>query len=788
MFLRILKKELKKKKAMNLIVLIFVILASMFVSSGLNNVLTVLNGTDYYLEQGGVGDFVIITNGVDALGALDDMLANEPAIDAYRMDNVIFGSKDSLKTMDGSTLETKNVLIMQDFSESTFHFFNMEDKEPAPLAPGHCYVTGNFLETNGLKVGDSIMLEQGGVSVSVVIDGKVKDALLGSPFMGNTRILLHKDEYSKFSENEEITRAFSGQICCIDTNNVDAVQDASAKCMHISLAKPSSVISLCYVMDMIVAFIVMLLSICLIILSFVVLKVSLSFTINKEFREIGVMKAIGIKNRKIRSLFLVKYLGIAILGSVIGFFLSIPFTKLLLSSVSDNMVLGNSMGILLNLFGSGTVVIVIILLAYLSTRKVKKATPVDAIHTGQTGERYSKKSKFHLSRRNRTSAPSFLAINDTASSPKRYISIVIAFCLCTLFVLMLVNTTNTMKSEGLISAFVTKSDLYMTSIDDSMDVMGKTREETQKFFDQWEQELKDLGIPGQVSLDCQYNYSVNVNGKVHRIICEQGIDTNFDDYVLLEGTRPQNRNEIAITKILRDKLDIEIGDTITIDFGTEKLDCLITAYYQSFNQVGEVLRLHPDAPVNNAYFASTMAFQFTFDDHPDAKTIKERQAILKEHFNNDEVFTTSEYVANCINVVPTMESVQYLLLAITIIIVSLVTILMELSFISDEKSQIALLKAIGFKNHRIHKWHVLRFGIVAFFAMILAAGLSIPMTKLCISQIFGMMGAYQINYAIRPVQIFLLYPGVILIVTLIVAYLTSLSSRGIHASDTANIE
>ena len=48
--------------------LLFIILAAMFVASGLNNVITVMNGTDYYLNEAGVGDVNIITMGADATG------------------------------------------------------------------------------------------------------------------------------------------------------------------------------------------------------------------------------------------------------------------------------------------------------------------------------------------------------------------------------------------------------------------------------------------------------------------------------------------------------------------------------------------------------------------------------------------------------------------------------------------------------------------------------------------------------------------------------------------------
>lgn len=136
----------------------------------------------------------------------------------------------------------------------------------------------------------------------------------------------------------------------------------------------------------------------------------------------------------------------------------------------------------------------------------------------------------------------------------------------------------------------------------------------------------------------------------------------------------------------------------------------------------------------------------------------------------------------------TMETVQVLLLAITIVVVILVTVLVERSFISDEKSQTALLKAIGFQNGTIISWNTLRFGIVALAAAILAAAASIPMTELCITPIYGMMGATKIKFNIDPLQIFLIYPTIIFTVTIISAFLTSLYTRKIKSSDTANIE
>ena len=45
MLFRILKKDLKRKKVMNAILLCFILLATMFVASGISNVVSVMNGT-----------------------------------------------------------------------------------------------------------------------------------------------------------------------------------------------------------------------------------------------------------------------------------------------------------------------------------------------------------------------------------------------------------------------------------------------------------------------------------------------------------------------------------------------------------------------------------------------------------------------------------------------------------------------------------------------------------------------------------------------------------------------
>ena len=782
MFFRILKKDLKRKKVMNAILLCFILLATMFVASGISNVVSVMNGTDSYLDKAEIGDYVVISMGADSKASIDEILHEMESIRDYRIEPVVFGEKSNLKDMHGEELEAKNSVIYQSIEDSRLKFFDKENKQITQIKPGHAYATGDFMEKNHLQPGDKIRITHNSISFMVTLDGMAKDALLGSSMMGNSRFLFHREEIEKLLSDETIYNGYQGQISYIDLKDeagVSEIASAISQAPGIMFSGARSLIKMCYVMDMIVAFTMLILSICLIIVSFVVLKFSITFTIFEEFREIGVMKAIGISNFKIRSLYLTKYLMLAVIGAFVGFFMSIPFSDLLLRSVSSNMVLEADNHFLLSVLGAILVVIVILLYAFRCTKLVKKSSPIDAIRSGQTGERYKKKSPFRLVK-SHGSTGFFMAVNDVFSAPKRYMTIITTFFLCTLFVLVFVNVSSTMRSDTFITTFGTRSDLYYTDLTEAMSCMNPDgRKQIEEYFAKTEALFKKNGMPAKLCVETQYKYKVHFDGKDYSISCQQGIHTKASAYEYINGVVPQNKNEIAITPTVSKLTGAKLGDTVTIDFGKETLDCVVVAYFQSMNQLGEVIRLHEDAPTDFTYIANVMSYQIDFDDHPSAKEIEIRKEKIKKLFDNEKVMNATEYCDDCMGVASTMESVQYLLLGITLIVVILVCILMERSFLADEKSQIAVLKAMGFGNRRVMEWHMIRFGIVTLVAVLLAAICSIPAMYLIGNPIFGMMGAGKVAYVIRPWKIFFLYPGIIFLMTLLASGMTALQIRTI---------
>lgn len=108
---------------------------------------------------------------------------------------------------------------------------------------------------------------------------------------------------------------------------------------------------------------------------------------------------------------------------------------------------------------------------------------------------------------------------------------------------------------------------------------------------------------------------------------------------------------------------------------------------------------------------------------------------------------------------------------------------------AKERGEIAVLKAIGFRNSQIISWQALRFVIICIISAVLAIALHLPIMKLAIDPIFTAMGAYfGIEYKIVPLELYCIYPALFLAITSAGAFLTAQHIRTVQTSECSNID
>lgn len=789
MYKNILKKDLKRKKTMNIILFLFIVLATMFVSSSVNNILSVTTALNDYFEMADAPDYLVIIMNKNCAVDIDETVNLASAVDRYAEEEILFLSPENFifENQDINILGGTNMVQ----SDISMNYFLSDSTVLEKIKQGELYITEGKADALGVEIGDKLTIEIGSVSCEFTIAGKIKDALFGSNQLTITRYIISEEDYDSLVSAENAEAYYGGSLVYIYSSDIDtALTQIKPLLDNSALTMDRAYMKFTYVFDMIGVGLLLVVSLILITIAFVVLHFTITFTLSEEFREIGVMKAIGISNFKIRGLYLVKYMGLSVIGAVIGLFLSFPFGEMLMSVSSQTIIIGNSNPIFIDILCAILVIAVIMLFCYGCTGKVKKMTPIDAIRNGQTGERFHKKSLMSLGK-SKFPATSFLALNDIVSSPKRYSIITLTFFLCLSLLLMLSTTVSTMNSDSLAATFGwADCDIYLDSKIPNECMLEGGQEKLEEHLDDIEDKLAENGIPAKCYQEMMFTLPVVYGENESNIPIYQGTGTTMDMYEYTAGTAPQYTNEIAITRIAAEKLKANIGDTVTIKTIDGDKEYIITAFFQSMNQQGYGIRLHSDEEINYIQAQGYINTQIMFTDNPDSKEIQRRMDEIQSIFPDYEnIQTSAEATADMIGVTETLDAVKSMVAILTIVLAALITVLMERSFIAKEQGEIALMKAIGIRNGKIYVYHTLRFLFVGIIAVIIGEIFAMPLTHLCIDPIFKMMGMeLAVDYVMNPAEMYLILPLVILVTTTVSAFLTSLYTRKIKASDMANVE
>ena len=786
MYFQILKKDIKRKKTMNIILLVFVILASMFISSSVNNMVTVTQALDTYFERSELGNYFagVISNGYEYadFSPVEEEIKNYNEI---RVENAIGIPKKEYVKFDGKTVDLPLSVLLTPFEGRIYTYYNEDNSELTKVKPGEMYLCSTCEKAWNVKKGQTVTIDIQGVKKDFKLAGFYKDAMFNPEVVGNKRLVISQKDFDYFYEKEEII-PFTGQLADIFTDDEEDMQNQFNELNQkyaINYNLPQSMLKNAYFMDVLTNAVLLVLSFFIVLIALTILKFSINFTMEEEFREIGVMKAIGLPESKTRWMYVTKYTAIGIVGSIVGLGLGVPFGNMLLQASADKIVIMNQGQYMLNGIAAIFVALLIVFFSYRCTSKMKKFTPMDAIRNGQTGERYGKKGRLSLSK-SKLSNPLFLAMNDICSSTRRYATILLSFTLSMILVVVLSNTANTLKSSKMVALLgIQESDLILsTEALDTGKILDKNGYQyVEDYLENMQEELNEEGIPCDVFGEIvtripmkKGNVTISPNGSC-------GLRTNPDGYSYIEGSSPQNESEVALTAYNAKRLGVEVGDTVESKNGK---DLIVCGLFDSFNNMGDSARVHKSFLTSEDTINYCMGMQVQYKGNPNEDQKAKYKKQILGLYPDSEPLTMKEYNAKTVgdagNIV---QGLKYMALLVVLIINVLMVILMERSFISKEKSEIALLKAIGFKNSTLVTWHSLRILLLVVVAAIISLLISTPITSVLIKPIFAQMGALQIQFEIHYIENFIIYPVIMIVFTVVATWLTAQFMHGIHASD-----
>ena len=791
MFFRILKNELKRKRTMNLILFLFIAMATMFLASSVSNLITISGAVDYFIDISNVPDsFAIsLTEGdEDEIREYlngNEILTDYEIIDTFNVTNERISIVEATDAPD-DRYERTNTLCVQPVTDGYMSVFDQEN-QPIALKPGEIAFAKLEAEANGLQIGDRVSITVGEIRQEFTIAAITKDAVFGSSMMGFKRLFISEEDFERFADQENLTHT---KIYCF---NYEDKKEFNAEWQEQNFNVISmidkSVVPMCFVFDMLIAGILIIVSICLILIAFMVLRFTIVFTLQEDYREIGIMKAIGLKDAGIKGVYLIKYLAIAVLAAGFGEIFSFPFGKMLLGQSIANMVVEQAgQNILLHFLCAMVVVAVVLLFSNASANKLKRFTAIDAIRNGSNGERYQAKGRVKLWKRKHMKPGFFMACNDILSNPKRFLVLATTFCIGTLLILLPLSALHTLTGKHIISLFsMSPSDVYIETGYGDDYVAQKSVDYILKDLERIETDLAEHGIRAQAGTDVGYIipcYS-NDEKELFSYFTLQEIGSWERSYETLEGREPVADDELMITDITAKEMGVTIGDTITYQYPDKTQKFIITGIYQSLMNMGNGFRVSRAAKLDENYISGILCIQIEAPELESAEANKR----IKEIFPDYKIMTDLEFFDSMTgDISKTVQMVIYLLAAVVLIINSLITALMMKAMMAKERGDVALLKSIGFSNRSIRMWQVERSLLILVFAIVTATLLSKLLAPVTIGPIFSMMGANKVQLEVKAIETYVIYPMLLLLVTAFVALLCTGSVKGVEAREVNNIE
>ena len=793
MLIQILKKDMMKRKGVNLILFLFITIATIFLTSSINNIMIVTSAVDHYMEYANVPDINLVLNTEMDKEKIDTWLDQQTSgggVTDYDY-NQFYELADQSVTVkkDGQTskLDNQGTGLYLSTMDSDYSLVFDKEGKPLDLKDGEIAVSISMMKQTQLNVGDVLIIRHGDVEKEFKVAKITKDAAFGNEMIGMSRFIVNEKEFKEFSED-----SVKIGIYYIMTQEPVKLVDGLNEQGFSGIMNTISIdmYKMVYSFDMIMAALLILIGVCLILIALLVLRFTLVFSLEEQYQEIGILKAIGLRNYSIKKLYLIKYFVIVVVGATLGTIISIPISQIMIDSVSQNMIMANSdvnMGI--NILCALIIIVLVSSFCYFCTRKLNKVSAITAIRGGYTGERFSKRRGIHLSRSRHLSVPFYLGINDIMSHLHRYIILIITFCMSFILITIPLNTINTMKSDEMAKKFNydPSSAVYVRKIENNQDQKYRNSKDLMEGVARVEKEMKEKGYDAKISAIPIYFINYEAQGDTHRynILSTQllGKENPFTGYSA--GSAPILENEIAFSDGIMKERGWVIGDYVDAIINGEKKTMIITGTYSDYMQLGKSARLNDQLDCSQELMFDYWTLMVDMETD---LTQAEMVTLMKEQFPEYEWNTAQDQIdQNVGGIQAALSDMIIPMTAMLCAVIMLITLLMEKLFITREKGEIAMMKSIGFTYRSIRHWQLIRMILVVLASMIVSIPLSLLSNQFLLKPIFAIMGA-DVAIQVNPLQTYLLYPGVLLIGIMIATSIATSGIKKINIREMNNLE
>lgn len=748
MLLRLLKNDLLHGKLTNFMIMIFLAVSTMLSCASISLIYSSQNQISYFMDDmGKVADYNfsmmnITKKDIQVITAF--MKAKD--IDAYQIEHAITLPLSVMRFNGTNDLESSGCFATT--LPKTYNFLFDENNNTPDIQPGEVGIPLSMKHQLNLQLNDTFQILRGTRTYTYKITSFVRDSVYGSDMMGQKRIILHPADYQmQYDITQDIDHAVV--LSVNDGPNTKQLEYEMQKAglpNAILVDKETAELSFMGV-SLGTSAMLLMSGIILLCMSFLIIRFTILFQIESNYAEIGIMKAIGFQHSQIKPLYLMKYMGITLIGVIIGFFTSIPFADLLENMQASVVpVMPGNTGTYLSLI----IVILIPALVYTVTtlvlRKLKKQSTMDAIRKGNEGETYKEHTHFTLAKTRLHRLHSFLAFNDLMAHRKHFLMMVIIYAFCMVLILVPLTLKDAFQKDTFLQILkISIGDLY------SQQNGGNSVKDLEEKRAMVLRDLKEYDEDIRVDLETMTSASLSDDGLNTSVFLMKRADGNTIafDY----GKAPKLSNELALSTTLAKRYGKTVGDSISMEYEGKKNTYLISGIYSSMMNLGNNI-LAGDLEYEYAYTGYLVIHlsQDELTNHQVAETIKKEYKGLKLI---DSKQMTKSFSGDMPQQITMMSD---LIISIILIIIFALTILFSKLHMLRAKKAIALMRSMGYAKQNIRRWLFVRCMIQVLCGLLLGILLHTFCMNGLLEAYLESMGMGSVELRSAPLNMYVLYP------------------------------
>ena len=739
MFFKMLKSDLKRKKGLNVILFVFIAVASILVFAGSVQIFSnftrdktakkLCRSSDTMLWTADVGE-----NSEYSTKTAEEFLDSE--------ENVIDHSSSVMTILNDDTIdypdfEEMNSYIIQSKIQCIVTLplehdcvYDLKD-EPFSVPNGCIAVPIDISLNTGVKKGDLIRFTTDtGYTYELEVCCIFKDNLDN----GLRRFIVSDADYEVLSK-DSVQKYISHSVRLKNASQekkIELENKLEKKEVDLLTITHNDAFDNDHVILQVISVFIILISVFLIAIIFMTIRFTMIADLKSEEKEIGMMKALGVDSLRFRWLFAAKYIAFAIVGGIFGIAAGLPVAGMLVNMFGPDCILPERYEMItIGVLAVAAIITMMIVFSLLVMRRINRISVIDAIHGENHGERFGKGFPMYLHRRKKMPIPLFLALNDILGRFKRYIFLIIAYSLGAAILLLVFNLRNTIINPNYTRYWLIHDyDFELLLTEELSDKISAERERTgESFYGVINNMFADEGIPAHY--DIMYRGTAVLdrgeNSHYFTLLWKKGEPEKFE--YRKGGTVPKLANEAAMSAYTANKLGIKTGDVIKFRLREKNEDhtgrrwnekeIVITALIDYLEDGDSVLimgseyedgykagRWRAGAVIDAPEKEKPAVLKQMKDIYGEQNILDGRHAVMNDVGNFDRLFFLLEYGVG----------------GAVLLVLMLITYLYMSIFVAEEVPETALLKSMGFRSISIKAAYLLRISLLLLISLVLGEG------------------------------------------------------------------